>query len=146
MATTTRTHQPETTHEVTIPMPRVTPTPSPMPPMQLSEQTLAWLPERPHALHHVRSVWDALTDSAERPDLVATLRAILIDHNVLTRTRRCHACRHNWRHGWIFKRRHFPCTVWYTVEWGLQGFSTRLPVVPAGAQQKAGRHAMGNTR
>jgi hypothetical protein len=94
--TTTLTHQRETTHEMTIPMPRVTPTASPLPPMQLSEQTLAWLAERPHALHHVRSVWAALTESAERPDLVATLRAILIDHHFLTRTGRCHACRGNW--------------------------------------------------
>ena len=29
-------------------MPRVTPTTSPLPPMQLSQQTLAWLAERPH--------------------------------------------------------------------------------------------------
>ena len=91
-------------------------TASPLPPMQLSEQTLAWLAERPHALHHVRSVWDALTDSAERPDLVATLRAILIDHHFLTRTGRCHACRHTWRRGWTVRRRHFPCKIWYTVE------------------------------
>jgi hypothetical protein len=137
MATITLTHQRETTHELTTPMPKVTPTASPLPPMQLSEQTLAWLAERPHALHHVRSVWDALTDSAERPDLVATLRAILIDHHFLTRTGRCHAC----RRGWTLRRRHFPCKVWYTVELGLQGFFTRLPVVPSGAQRRTGRHA-----
>ena len=120
MATTIRTHQRETTHELIIPMPKATPTTSPLPPMQLSQRTLAWLAERPHALHHVRSVWDALTDSAERPDLVATLRAILVDHNFLTRTGRCHACRHTWRHtwrrGWTLRRRHFPCKIWYTVE------------------------------
>jgi hypothetical protein len=51
----TLTRQCETNHEVTIPMPKVTPTASPLPPMQLSEKTLAWLAERPHALHHVRS-------------------------------------------------------------------------------------------
>jgi hypothetical protein len=123
--TTTLTHQREITHEMTIPMPRVTPTASPLPPMQLSEQTLAWLAERPHALHHVRSVWAALTESAERPDLVATLRAILIDHHFLTRTGRCHACRGNWRRGRTFSRRHFPCKIWYTVELGLQGFAAR---------------------
>jgi hypothetical protein len=146
MATTTLTRQRETNHEVTIPMPKVTPTASPLPPMQLSEQTLAWLAERPHALHHVRSVWDALTDSAERPDLVATLRTILIDHNFLTRTGRCHACRHTWQRGWTLKRHHFPCKVWYTVELGLQGFFTRVPEVPSGAQQRPGRHARGNPR
>jgi hypothetical protein len=32
---------------LTIPIPRVTPTASPLPPMQLSGQTLAWLAERP---------------------------------------------------------------------------------------------------
>jgi hypothetical protein len=141
MATTTLTHRRETTHEVTVPMPKATPTASPLPPMQLSEQTLAWLAERPHALHHVRSVWDALTDSAERPDLVATLRATLIDHHVLTRTGRCHASPGTWRRGWTVKRRHFPCTVWYTVEGGLPGFLTRVPVVPSGAQRRTGRHA-----
>jgi hypothetical protein len=83
--TTTLPRQRETTHDVTIPMPRVTPTASLLPPMQLSEQTLAWLAERSPALHHLRAVWEGLTDSAERPDLVATLRAILIDHHVLTR-------------------------------------------------------------
>jgi hypothetical protein len=139
--TTTLPRQRETTHDVTIPMPRVTPTASLLPPMQLSEQTLAWLAERSPALHHLRAVWEGLTDSAERPDLVATLRAILIDHHVLTRTGRCHACRGTWRRGWAFKRRHFPCTVWYTVEGGLQGFFTRLPVVPSGAQRRTGRHA-----
>jgi hypothetical protein len=141
MATTTRTHQCETNQGLTISMPRVTPNTSPLPPMQLPEQTLAWLAERPHALHHVRSVWDALTESAERPDLVATPRAILIDHHFLTRTGRCHACRHNWRRGWTVKRRHFPCKIWYTVELGLQGFFTRLPVMPSGAQRRTGRHA-----
>jgi hypothetical protein len=116
MATTTLTRQHETTREVTIPMTKVTPTASPLPPMQLSERTLAWLAERPPALHHVRAVWDALTESAERPDLVATLRAILIDHHVLTRTGHCHACRGTWRRGWTVRRRHCPRTVWYTVE------------------------------
>ena len=130
MATTTLTHQRETTHELIIPMPKAKPTTSPLPPMQLSQRTLAWLAERPHALHHVRSVWDALTESAERPDLVATLRAILIDHHFLTRTGRCHACRGTWRRGWTLRRRHFPCKVWYTVESGLQGFFTRSPVEP----------------
>jgi hypothetical protein len=85
-------------------MPRVTSTESPL---QLSEQTLAWLAERPHA----RSVWDGLTESAERPDLVATLRAILIDHNVLTCPGRCHACRGNWKNKAAAGVRHSHCVA-----------------------------------
>ncbi len=67
MAAVTFTRQRETTHEVTIPMPRVTPTASPLSPMQLSEQTLAWLAERPGALTHVRSVWDATWLDSQAP-------------------------------------------------------------------------------
>jgi hypothetical protein len=70
MATITRTRQREINYDVTIPMPRITPTASPLSPMQLSEQTLAWLAQRSPALHHLRAVWEGLTDSAERPDLV----------------------------------------------------------------------------
>lgn len=102
------------------PLPRVDPT------LQLSTQTVAWLADRPHTRRLVRSVWNKLTElerTGHDPDAVATLRFLLSDHQPPTRTGRCRTCRrHTWRCLW--RRRRFPCGVWFTIDLGLQGLFT----------------------
>lgn len=130
-------------------MPTLTGSTVPMPtarePLQLSAETLAALAERPHVRTLLRSVWDEL-DELERtgqlPDLIATVRFLLVEHQILTRTGRCHACRRgarrgDWRQLW---RRSFPCQVWLYVNLGLQGLFTHLSVAGP-APEPTGRHA-----
>jgi hypothetical protein len=123
----------------TVPMPRVTA------PWRLSARTLAALAERPPARQVVRSTWDEFAElerAGNHPDVLATLRAILVEHQVLTRTGRCRGCRRCARRSWRLWARSFPCEVWFTVHLGLQGLFTRSPETgPAGAQKAAGRHA-----
>lgn len=121
----------------TTPIPRITV------PSRLSARTLAALAGRPPARTLVRSTWDELAElerTGQLPDVLATVRAILIKHQILTRTGRCHACRRGarrggWRELW---RRSFPCEVWFLVNLGFQGLFTSEPV---GERKASGRHA-----
>ncbi|MGH3781950.1 MAG: hypothetical protein ACRDRO_15340 [Pseudonocardiaceae bacterium] len=99
---------------------------------QLSAQTLAWLAERPAIRTMVRRVWDTLTE-LERvghdPGALAALRVVLLAHQPPTRAGRCRACpRFSWRRWW--RRPAFPCGVWISTHFQLQGFfngDTRTP-------------------
>ncbi len=85
----------------------------------LSPQTLAWLADRPHASKPVHWVWTTLTElerANHHPGALGALRSILLDHQPLTRTGRCRTCR---RFSW--RRRPFPCAVWMTIHFKLQG-------------------------
>lgn len=69
-------------------------------PLRLSARTLAWLANRPHARKLVCSIWDELAElerTGHLPDVLATVRVLLIEHQILTRTGRCLGCRHGWR-------------------------------------------------
>ncbi len=94
-------------------------------------------------VHPVRAIWDEIADlerAVNHPDILATVRYLLFEHQILTRAGRCCGCRRrhgSWRQLW---RRSFPCEMWYTVHLGLQGFFTGEPVVPG--DQKPGRHAV----
>lgn len=120
-------------------------------PSRLSDQTLAALADRPPARAMVHSIWDEL-DELERtgqlPDVIATVRALLLEHQNLTRTGRCRGCRRGARRSgrlWrLWRRSPFPCELWYTVGLGLQGVFTR-PGAPA-QQPAAGRHAARSPR
>ncbi|MGH3814413.1 MAG: hypothetical protein ACRDUV_18495 [Pseudonocardiaceae bacterium] len=99
---------------------------------QLSAQTLAWQAERPAARMVVRWVWDTLTElerAGHDPGALAALRAILLAHQPSTRAGRCRACpRSSWRRLW--RRPAFPCGVWTSTHFQLQGFfsdNTRTP-------------------
>ena len=112
-------------------------------PWQLSDRTRARLADRPQTRRFVRAIWDELAELERAgnhpPDILATIRYLLFEHQILTRTGRCHGCRRrhgSWRRLW---RRPFPCEVWFVVHLGLQGFSTGPPLGPA--KPSAGRHA-----
>lgn len=114
-------------------------------PWQLSARTRAWLIDRPQTRKLVRAIWDEIGELERAgnhpPDVLATLRYLLFEHQILTRAGRCCGCR--WRHGsWrrLWRRSSFPCEVWYTVHLGLQRFFTGEPVGPG--DQNPGRHAV----
>jgi hypothetical protein len=122
----------------TAPIPRV------MVPSRLSARTLAALAGRPPTRTLVRSTWDELAElerTGQLPDVLATVRAILIEHQILTRTGRCLACRRGARRGGRRERwrRSFPCEVWFLVNLGLQGLFTSQ--TPPASKPSAGRHA-----
>lgn len=116
-------------------------------PLQLSTRTRAWLVDRPQTRKFVRAIWEELAELERAgnhpPDVLATLRYLLFEHQLLPHAGRCRGGRRGRRRsGWRWiGRRSFPCEVWFTVHLGLQGFFTRPPVGPAG-EQKAGRHAV----
>jgi hypothetical protein len=91
---------------------------------QLSAQTLAWLAERPVIRMLVRRVWETLSElerAGHDPGALAALRAILLAHQPPTRAGRCRACpRLGWRRWW--RRPAFPCGVWMSTHFRLQGF------------------------
>ncbi len=110
---------------------------------QLSAQTLAWLADRPHVRTVVRWVWDTLTE-LERvghdPGAIGALRAVLLDHQPLTRAGRCRACRRHSRRR-LWRRRAFPCGVWMTIHFELQGLFTGDTRTPGcGARPRAIEH------
>jgi hypothetical protein len=114
-------------------------------PSQLSARTRAWLADRPQTRKFVRAIWDELAELERAdnhpPDILATVRYLLFEHQILTRTGRCHGCRRaRRRSGWRWiGRRSFPCEVWLVIHLGLQGFYTGPPVGPG--TPSAGRHA-----
>ncbi|MGH3866011.1 MAG: hypothetical protein ACRDQ4_07710 [Pseudonocardiaceae bacterium] len=121
------------------------PTPQITVPSRLSARTLAWLADRPHTSTMIRSIWNELAElerAGNHPDVRATLRFILFEYQILTRTGRCHGCRRGRRRGtwrWLW-RRSFPCEVWFTVRIGLQGLFARPPVGPG--EPETGRHVV----
>jgi hypothetical protein len=111
-------------------------------PWRLSARTRAWLTDRPQTRRLVHAVLDELAElerAGHPPDILTTVGYLLFEHQIRTRTGRCHGCRRRhggWRRLW---RRPFPCEVWYVVHLGLQGFYTRPPLGPG--KPSAGRHA-----
>ncbi|MGH3827585.1 MAG: hypothetical protein ACRDQX_10495 [Pseudonocardiaceae bacterium] len=104
------------------------PTRHPRPETTLPARTVRWLEGRPHIERtFVHAVWDALTE-LERFECptgpIDALRSILLDHQPVTRSGRCHGCRRlNWRHRIVwryhlipFPRQHrFPCLMWSQI-------------------------------
>jgi hypothetical protein len=116
-------------------------------PLRLSERTLTWMTDRPHARTLVHSIWNELTEreaTGELPEVLATLRFLLIEHQFLTRSGRCRGCRRDWRRSWRLWRPGFPCRIWFILDLGLQGFYTRLPVTGLPSEGTPGRHARRN--
>ncbi|MGB6164378.1 MAG: hypothetical protein WCF33_09800 [Pseudonocardiaceae bacterium] len=115
-------------------------------PWRLCARTRAWLTDRPHTGTFVRAILDELAElerAGHPPDILTTVGYLLFEHQIRTRTGRCHGCRRRhgtWRRLW---RRPFPCEVWYVVHLGLQGFYTRPPLGPG--TPSAGRHAARST-
>ena len=74
----------------------------------------------------VRWVWNTLTElerSGHDPGTITALRVILLEHQPSGRTGRCRTCRRrSWRCLW--RRRRFPCAVWFTIQLSLQGLFT----------------------
>jgi hypothetical protein len=96
----------------TTPRPRVDVTP------QLSDRTVAWLANHPHARRLVRSVWDTLVElerAGQHPAPIDALRRVLTYHQP-TATGRCRTCRR-----WTGRRRRFPCIVWHQIRGELLG-------------------------
>jgi hypothetical protein len=112
-------------------------------PGQLSAQTLAWLAERPAIRMLVRRVWDTLTElerAGHNPGALAALRAILLAHQPPTRSGRCRSCpRLGWRRWW--RRPVFPCGVWMTTHFQLQGFFSDNARTPGAVAAHSGRDA-----
>lgn len=113
---------------------------------QLSAQTLAWLAERPPIRTVVRWVWDTLSElerAGHDPGALAALRTILLSHQPPNRAGRCRACpRFSWRRLW--RRPPFPCGVWMTTHFELQGFfsdNTRMPETLAARSGWDGRRS-----
>jgi hypothetical protein len=113
-------------------------------PWQLCARTQAWLTDRPQTRKFVRAIFDELAElerAGHPPAILTTVGYLLFEHQIRTRTGRCHGCRRarrrsGWRRLW---RRPFPCEVWYVIHLGLQGFYTRPPLGPG--TPSAGRHA-----
>lgn len=107
---------------------------------QLSAQTLTWLAERPPMRPVIRWVWDTLTElerAGHDPGALAALRAILLFHQPPTRAGRCRACpRFSWRRLW--RRPAFPCGVWMTTHFELQGFFSRNTHTPRTVAAQSG--------
>ncbi|MGH3719027.1 MAG: hypothetical protein ACRDRI_09350 [Pseudonocardiaceae bacterium] len=85
----------------------------PRPDVALSTRTWEWLAEHPHKRAFVRAVWDELAE-LERfgcpTGPIDALRSVLLHHQPGTRASRCRACR---RIAW--RRRRFPCPVWFQI-------------------------------
>ncbi|MGH3806594.1 MAG: hypothetical protein ACRDRU_08155 [Pseudonocardiaceae bacterium] len=104
------------------------PTCPPRPESALSARTVEWLEGRPPVERRfVHSVWERLAE-LERfgcpTGPIDALRSILLDHQPVTRSGRCHGCRClTWRHRVVWRYhlipvpqcRHFPCLVWSQI-------------------------------
>ncbi|MBV8539370.1 MAG: hypothetical protein JO364_13145 [Pseudonocardiales bacterium] len=117
----------------------------PRPDLALSARSVAWLAERPHQREFVRWVWDELAElerAGYHLGAIDALRSVLLDHQPATRAGRCRTCR---RFTW--RRRRFPCAVWFQVGGALleqvaeRGRHRRAPPRgrPTGARSPPGR-------